>query len=140
MTQVVDESVLTGNSAILKCIIPSFVADFVSVQAWVDSEGKAYYPSSNYGNAPCSWASAAGKEGRDGEEGREEIREGTTWPSTNSPLFCRTLITPAISARHRPLITLSVLLYPFLSPHTVKKQTKECQPRPALMALSICLF
>ena len=31
---VVDESVLSGNSAILKCVIPSFVADFVTVTSW----------------------------------------------------------------------------------------------------------
>ena len=28
-----------GNDVILKCSIPSFVADFVSVTAWVTSEG-----------------------------------------------------------------------------------------------------
>lgn len=44
------ENVIRGNSAVLKCKIPSFVADFVSVQAWVDSEGKHYYPNNNYGN------------------------------------------------------------------------------------------
>lgn len=41
---------IRGNSAVLKCKIPSFVADFVSVQSWVDSEGKHYYPNNNYGN------------------------------------------------------------------------------------------
>lgn len=30
---------MRGNSAILKCSIPSFVADFVYVVAWVDQEG-----------------------------------------------------------------------------------------------------
>lgn len=49
LTQVLDEAVLRGNSAILKCVIPSFVADFVSVQAWVDLEGKAYTASDRYG-------------------------------------------------------------------------------------------
>ena len=44
-----DESVLKGNSAILKCVIPSFVGDFVSVEAWVDADGRNYYPSDNYG-------------------------------------------------------------------------------------------
>lgn len=43
------ENVIRGNSAILKCKIPSFVADFVSVQAWVDSEGVNYYPRRSYG-------------------------------------------------------------------------------------------
>ena len=50
-TRVNDEDVLKGNSVILKCVIPSFVADFVSVQAWVDGQGKTYYPPRTYGNA-----------------------------------------------------------------------------------------
>lgn len=33
------EYVMRGNAAILKCSIPSFVADFVHVIAWVDEEG-----------------------------------------------------------------------------------------------------
>ena len=33
------ESVITGNDAIFKCSVPSFQADFVSVDSWVDSEG-----------------------------------------------------------------------------------------------------
>uniref|UniRef100_A0A8D8TFI8 Down syndrome cell adhesion molecule-like protein Dscam2 n=2 Tax=Cacopsylla melanoneura TaxID=428564 RepID=A0A8D8TFI8_9HEMI len=41
-TQVVDEYVLKGNSATLKCLIPSFVADFVSVIEWTDEEGRPF--------------------------------------------------------------------------------------------------
>lgn len=33
----------------MKCEIPSFVADFVSVTHWVDSTGKAYYADHDYG-------------------------------------------------------------------------------------------
>ncbi len=33
------ETVINGNDALLKCQIPSFVSDFVSVDGWVDSEG-----------------------------------------------------------------------------------------------------
>lgn len=33
-----DEHVLKGNSAIMKCHIPSFVSDFVFVDAWIDDE------------------------------------------------------------------------------------------------------
>lgn len=36
------EYVMRGNSAILKCSIPSFVADFVYVVAWIDSDGQEY--------------------------------------------------------------------------------------------------
>ncbi len=33
------ESVMVGNDAILRCSIPSFLTDLVSVVAWVDSLG-----------------------------------------------------------------------------------------------------
>lgn len=33
---------LKGNSAILKCAIPSFVADFIEVYSWLDSDGVEY--------------------------------------------------------------------------------------------------
>ena len=33
------ETIIIGNDAIFKCSIPSFVSDFVSAVAWVDSEG-----------------------------------------------------------------------------------------------------
>ncbi len=38
------EFVMKGNSAILKCSIPSFVADFVHVVAWIDDEGNEILP------------------------------------------------------------------------------------------------
>jgi len=44
-----NEYVIRGNSAVMKCEIPSFVADFVSVTHWVDSSGKEYYPDHDYG-------------------------------------------------------------------------------------------
>lgn len=43
------EYVIKGNSAVLKCSIPSFVADFVYVEAWIDEEGTELVPSDNYG-------------------------------------------------------------------------------------------
>lgn len=56
-TEVNNEYVILGNSAILKCSIPSFLSDFVSVIAWQDDKGNVYHsiaaePSSsrvNYG-------------------------------------------------------------------------------------------
>ena len=36
------ENVILGNDVIFKCDIPSFVSDFVSVEAWIDSEAEAY--------------------------------------------------------------------------------------------------
>lgn len=45
-----NEYVIRGNSAIMKCEVPSFVADFVSVEMWTDSDSNTYYPKSDYGN------------------------------------------------------------------------------------------
>uniref|UniRef100_A0A1B0DQ86 Uncharacterized protein n=1 Tax=Phlebotomus papatasi TaxID=29031 RepID=A0A1B0DQ86_PHLPP len=39
-----NEYVIRGNSVVMKCEVPSFVADFVSVDLWMDSQGKTYYP------------------------------------------------------------------------------------------------
>lgn len=38
-----NEYVIRGNSAILKCKVPSFIADFVFVEAWIDSDGNEYH-------------------------------------------------------------------------------------------------
>lgn len=48
--EVVSEYVIRGNTAVLKCNIPSFVADFVKVEAWVGSEGSEFIPSQDFGN------------------------------------------------------------------------------------------
>ena len=44
--------VIVGNTALLKCEIPSFVADFVSVDSWTDNDQNEYYKGidKNYGN------------------------------------------------------------------------------------------
>ncbi|XP_076297131.1 Down syndrome cell adhesion molecule 1 isoform X48 [Lasioglossum baleicum] len=46
--EVVSEYVIRGNAAILKCTIPSFVAEFVSVDSWVGSDGSTFKPSNDY--------------------------------------------------------------------------------------------
>ncbi|VEN44083.1 unnamed protein product [Callosobruchus maculatus] len=46
--EVVSEYVIRGNTAVLKCNIPSFVADFVRVEAWVGSDGSVYNQGANY--------------------------------------------------------------------------------------------
>ena len=49
-TNVFEVSVLTGNSAILKCEVPSFVTDFVRVIGWIDeTSGDSFHPSSTAG-------------------------------------------------------------------------------------------
>ena len=44
------ESVILYNDVIFKCNIQSFVADFVSVIGWVDSEGDSHASGSSLGN------------------------------------------------------------------------------------------
>lgn len=43
--------VIKGNTAIFKCIVPSFVADYVSVISWEDTDGEKYSisPNTNFG-------------------------------------------------------------------------------------------
>ena len=45
-----EEYVIDGNDALLKCKIPSFVADFVRVVNWEDDKQNILYPNKNYGN------------------------------------------------------------------------------------------
>ena len=45
-----NEYVVVNNDALMKCNIPSYVADFVTIVGWVDSEGNSYRPSENTGN------------------------------------------------------------------------------------------
>lgn len=42
--------VIRGNAAILKCDIPSFVADFVEVVSWHTDQDETFYPNENYGS------------------------------------------------------------------------------------------
>lgn len=47
--EVVSEYVIKGNTAVLKCNIPSFVGDFVKVEAWVGSDGTEFLPTASLG-------------------------------------------------------------------------------------------
>lgn len=47
--EVVSEYVIKGNTAVLKCNIPSFVADFVRVEAWVASDGTEFLSTTDFG-------------------------------------------------------------------------------------------
>jgi hypothetical protein len=38
-----DAYVIVGNSALIRCEIPSFVADFVSVVSWSDNDSDEYF-------------------------------------------------------------------------------------------------
>lgn len=41
----IDEYVLRGNTAIVKCLIPSFVSDYVHVIEWLMDDGESFVPS-----------------------------------------------------------------------------------------------
>ncbi|XP_064072181.1 cell adhesion molecule Dscam1 isoform X27 [Vanessa tameamea] len=47
-TDVNKEYVIMGNSIILKCQVPSFVADFIEVLSWHTDENEDFYPGENY--------------------------------------------------------------------------------------------
>lgn len=40
---------IRGNAAILKCSIPSFVAEFVQVVGWQDDQGNSFNPDEKNG-------------------------------------------------------------------------------------------
>lgn len=50
ITEAENEYVIRGNSAIIKCKIPSFVADFVSVDAWITDNDITYTLLNNNNN------------------------------------------------------------------------------------------
>lgn len=48
-TDVNKEYVIRGNAAVLKCQVPSFVADFVTVVSWHTDQAEDFYPSTQFG-------------------------------------------------------------------------------------------
>lgn len=50
-TDVNKEYAICGNSAILKCVVPSFVADFVKVLSWQTDQGDEFVPGDDYGTS-----------------------------------------------------------------------------------------
>jgi hypothetical protein len=40
--EILNEYIIVGNDALLKCNIPSFVVDFVSVASWESSEREIF--------------------------------------------------------------------------------------------------
>ncbi|XP_050081296.1 cell adhesion molecule Dscam2 isoform X47 [Anopheles maculipalpis] len=47
VTEAENEYIIRGNSAILKCKIPSFIGDFVAIDAWIDDSGEEYNQATN---------------------------------------------------------------------------------------------
>lgn len=58
--EILTEYVIRGNTAVLKCSIPSFVADYVQVDAWLDDSGRTLtataqdYGLFDFDSFPCS--------------------------------------------------------------------------------------
>ena len=48
-TEPSNEDIVLGNDALMKCKIPSYVADMVEVVGWVNSEAAEYRVNNNYG-------------------------------------------------------------------------------------------
>lgn len=51
ITEAENEYVIKGNAAVMKCKIPSFVSDFVHVEAWINSEDGTELTHSNDSSA-----------------------------------------------------------------------------------------
>lgn len=49
--EILTEYVIKGNTAVLKCSIPSFVADFVKVESWVDESNNVLLSNDNIGKS-----------------------------------------------------------------------------------------
>lgn len=45
--KVYDEYVISGNSALLRCQLPSYVSEFVMVTSWIQDSSINIYPSSD---------------------------------------------------------------------------------------------
>ena len=50
-TKAEDEYVIKGNDVLIKCKIPSFVADFVQVIGWIDNDHKPILPDDDGNNS-----------------------------------------------------------------------------------------
>lgn len=50
-TDVNKEYVIRGNAGVLKCQVPSFVADFVHVVSWHTEHDETFVMDNNYGNS-----------------------------------------------------------------------------------------
>jgi hypothetical protein len=44
-----DEYVISGNTAVLKCQLPSYVSDYAVVTAWILNNGLHLYPNTDFG-------------------------------------------------------------------------------------------
>jgi hypothetical protein len=52
--QVYDEYVISGNTAVLRCHVPSYVADYVMVTSWIQDGSVNIQPSTDTGKCACT--------------------------------------------------------------------------------------
>lgn len=52
--------VIRGNSVVMKCETPSYVADFLTVISWHTDNGDIYYPGDNNGTYLIYWCEFSG--------------------------------------------------------------------------------
>ena len=55
MTEATNEYVIMGNSALMRCVIPSFVSDFISLQSWQDEKGNVIVAHNNNHGRQQHW-------------------------------------------------------------------------------------
>lgn len=58
VTDALNSYIMVGNTALVKCEIPSFVTDFVKVESWIDERGVEFFAGignefGNYINPGC---------------------------------------------------------------------------------------
>jgi hypothetical protein len=52
--QVYDEYVISGNTAVLRCQVPSYVAEYVMVTSWIQDGSVNIYPNTDTGKCRLS--------------------------------------------------------------------------------------
>jgi hypothetical protein len=96
-------SVTRGNMAVLRCIVPSFVRDFLSVTSWLQDQKFNIYPSSDGGKdyfeycSVCNLPVSVDVNSSIGRTGEHECRTGAIGAARHSD----TLITEGISVFKR---------------------------------------
>lgn len=54
-TDVIKEFAIRGNAAIIKCQVPSYVADFINVVSWHTDKGDEFQAGKDYGKWNLVW-------------------------------------------------------------------------------------
>lgn len=63
---------MTGNTAVLQCVVPSYLREFVSVTSWQLEDARHVYPSLHGGEY---WRGRGGPGGEGRREGNAEGKE-----------------------------------------------------------------